>query len=122
MPNDNRSSGGVTGGNTTVDAEGKPQIPSKGGSAYSRLRAYRREKRRQEGVPPPHYSSGLSDFHKGGKVKKTGVAKVHKGEVVLSKSQAKHMATMADMAKMGKGSSSERGMMQKKPMKKMKKN
>jgi len=34
------------------------------------------------------------------------------------KSKDKHMATMADMAKMGKGASSDGGMMKKKPMKK----
>jgi hypothetical protein len=32
---------------------------------------------------------GLSSFKRGGKVKRTGLAKVHKGERVLTKKQAK---------------------------------
>ena len=35
-------------------------------------------------MPPMNYA-------KGGKVKKTGIAKVHKGEVVLTSNQAKMM-------------------------------
>jgi len=34
-------------------------------------------------------SVGLSSFKRGGKVKKTGPAKVHKGERVLNKKQAR---------------------------------
>lgn len=44
--------------------------------------------------PGPYYQNASSDveptdFHRGGKVRKTGLAKVHKGERVLTKQQAK---------------------------------
>ncbi len=32
---------------------------------------------------------GMDSYKRGGKVRKTGVAKVHKGEIVLTRSQAK---------------------------------
>ena len=36
-------------------------------------------------------ADSIQSFAKGGKVKKTGLAKVHKGEVVLTASQAKSL-------------------------------
>jgi hypothetical protein len=36
-----------------------------------------------------HITMPLSNFHKGGRVKKTGVAYVHKGELVLTSKQQK---------------------------------
>ncbi len=50
------------------------------------LRAYNTAMKlaREKGASPP-------SFAKGGKVKKTGLAKVHKGERVLTKAQAKGM-------------------------------
>jgi hypothetical protein len=41
---------------------------------------------------------GLRGFKRGGKVKKTGVAKVHKGERVLTKTQAKKPAVKKAVA------------------------
>lgn len=52
-----------------------------------------RESERTRGMPQPMpYSSigsGLPAYKKGGKVKKTGPAKLHKGERVLTAKQAK---------------------------------
>jgi hypothetical protein len=42
-----------------------------------------------------------SSYKKGGKVKKTGTAKVHKGEIVLTAAQAKMCAQKADKRKAG---------------------
>ncbi len=42
---------------------------------------------------------GLKGFKRGGKVKKTGVAKVHKGERVLTAKQAKKPAVKKALAK-----------------------
>jgi hypothetical protein len=42
---------------------------------------------------------GLKGFKRGGKVKKTGVAKVHKGERVLTAKQAKKPAVKKAIAK-----------------------
>jgi len=40
---------------------------------------------------PKETKASPPNFAKGGKVKKTGMAKVHKGEVVLTAAQAKRM-------------------------------
>jgi hypothetical protein len=44
-------------------------------------------------------AKGLKGFKRGGKVKKTGVAKVHKGERVLSAKQAKKSAVKTAIRK-----------------------
>ena len=42
--------------------------------------------------PTPAKVANPAHYKKGGKVKRTGVAKVHRGEVVLTKKQAKQYA------------------------------
>jgi hypothetical protein len=43
---------------------------------------------------PDTYPTESASFKKGGKVKKTGKAKVHKGEVVLTREQVQNIAAM----------------------------
>jgi len=43
---------------------------------------------------PKQTKASPPNFAKGGKVKKTGLAKVHKGEVVLTAAQAKRMKAL----------------------------
>ncbi len=50
-----------------------------------------------------------SSYKKGGKVKKTGMAKVHKGEIVLTAAQAKMCAQKASKGKTRKKVSPKKG-------------
>jgi len=54
--------------------------------------AERKQREQQQAKPAPKETKASPpNFAKGGKVKKTGMAKVHKGEVVLTAAQAKRM-------------------------------
>jgi len=51
----------------------------------------KKRKKRQEGSGETDYE-GTMQFKRGGKVKRTGLAKVHKGERVLTKRQQKRFS------------------------------
>jgi hypothetical protein len=53
-------------------------------------------------------AKGLKGFKKGGKVKKTGLAKVHKGERVLTAKQAQKPAVKRAVAAKGRPSGRKR--------------
>jgi len=69
--------------------------PSKTTPEY-KPRRIREPPRRRRPIPPAPKETKASppSFAKGGVVKKTGLAKVHKGEVVLTAAQAKRMKAL----------------------------
>jgi len=52
------------------------------------------EQKQKQKPAPKQTKASPPNFAKGGKVKKTGLAKVHKGEVVLTAAQAKRMKAL----------------------------